>query len=338
PEADLVQEGSEGTLDIPSGKLLLEVLDADYRFSRLEVLNLADQKIEPYPLNIVDGTLFLYPSPDHRYWVLDQWPADGSGGKEAYYLTGPEIDEPLKIIEADGISGGSWSPDSRLFAFGSTMDEGIRIYDTATGALKKLPIQLFNPSVPAFSPSGDRIAFAGGGECTADMICDDGIFLINPDGSNEIRLGDGVFSHADADIRWTPDGSSVFAKRYYNGLSMIHKFDVATRSDTLVSSEHEQTFNLHPSPDSRYLAFEQQDEVSGYLMIHVIGIDPQNNLPERVVTGNGPVWSPDGKYIAYVSGDATASHIFILEVDTGKEARAYTMTGPENKYPLGWLP
>jgi WD40 repeat protein len=344
PAADLAQEdsasSSKGELEIPSGKLLLKVFDADFRFSRLEVLSLPDQNIEPYPLNLVEGTYFLYPSPDYRYWVLDQWITEGSANKESYYLAGPEIDKPVKIIEADGISGASWSLDSRLFAFGSTMDEGIRVYDVVTGTLKKLPIRVFNPNFPAFSPSGDRIAFGGGGEnCSYDAngnwICDDGIFLINTDGSNEVRLGDGLFTHADTDIRWTPDGSSIFAESYGG---MIKKFDVLTSAATLVSSESERASNPLPSPDGKYLAFGQVDEVTNYQTIHVIGIDPDRNLPERMVTGTSPVWSPDGKYLVYLSGDASATYVSILDIDSGKEVKVYTVPDSERKYPYGWLP
>lgn len=97
----------------------------------------------------------------------------------------------------------SWSADDRTLIFGSTAGDGgpTRIYRIdANGAAQ--PVDLGLGRDPAWSPNQDRIVFNG----VNDAGGEPGLWLMNSDGSNRLRLTDN-----GNDIRplWTPDGLAV---------------------------------------------------------------------------------------------------------------------------------
>ncbi len=87
------------------------------------------------------------------------------------------------------------------------------------------------------------------------------------------------------------------------------------------------------SPDGTRLAYAQQLE--GVSAVFVAGTDGAN--PQRLTHGiwdSGPVWSPDGRWIAYYS-DANGD-VWVVP-SAGGEARQLT-SGPARDNPIGWLP
>ncbi len=88
------------------------------------------------------------------------------------------------------------------------------------------------------------------------------------------------------------------------------------------------------SPDGSRLAWSQP--VEGQSRIFVGGSDASN--PVRLSTGTwdtGPVWSPDGRWIAY-AGESPEFDLWVVSVDGG-EPRQLT-SGPARDQPTGWLP
>ena len=95
----------------------------------------------------------------------------------------------------------SWSPDGSHIAFqafdpsSNTFD--IWTVDLASALETRVTTSPAIDSAPAWSPDGSEIAF------TTDRDGVPQIWLIHPDGTNEVRLGDGAFP------AWSPDGSKI---------------------------------------------------------------------------------------------------------------------------------
>jgi photosystem II stability/assembly factor-like uncharacterized protein len=92
----------------------------------------------------------------------------------------------------------AWSPDGSEIAFVSTRDGDSAIYimDVNGGGVRKLT----EGQTPAWSPDGSRTAFS---------IMEDGMFVINNDGSGLQRLTDSSEYGYDWHPAWSPDGSKI---------------------------------------------------------------------------------------------------------------------------------
>jgi hypothetical protein len=115
----------------------------------------------------------------------------------------------------------AWSPDGTTIAFAYRFP-GHTDYDIATvaadgrGAITELTTSPVDDHDPAWSPTGDRIAFDRGP--VAGSITDGDLFAMDANGSNETLLVDGDASHVVTfGVDWSPDGSTILFSRFDNG-------------------------------------------------------------------------------------------------------------------------
>src|SRR6185436_1879740 len=201
--------------------------------------------------------------------------------------------------------GISWAPDGTRFAFVSERDGNYELYvQDLLGNRTRLtntPTDL--EADPAWSPDGQAIAFG-----RLNSLSFEGIFLIDPDGSNERFLAN---SAEGANPSWSPDGTQlVMDKRL-----IPSRFDDPDRSDlwiidadgsgshaliTLGDSQVEAAW----SPDGETIAYRDvfgPPEASFNGQIRLINAD---GTGDRFLRGFGgqemqPAWSPDGQQIAF---------------------------------------
>jgi Tol biopolymer transport system component len=122
---------------------------------------------------------------------------------------------------------------------------------------------------------------------------------------------------------------------------------ILTNNPPSVTSPNNNT-SPEPSPDDRRIAFESNRD--GNNEIYVIDIESgiQINLTKNEANDYSPTWSPDGKYIAFVSDreaillDANrglwTNNIYVMEAD-GSNPRRLTNDNTTNTYGgLSWSP
>jgi Tol biopolymer transport system component len=172
------------------------------------------------------GTLILAPStgsgsvnispsisPDGRYvaflserdlFSVDLYMAEVATGRVVRKLSSADSDphiEALRYID----SSGTWSPDSKLFAYVVTADGDNQLVITATDngqVERRIPFDAIGAaSNPSWSPDGRSIAFSG----SVGGISD--IFVYDLDTDETIQLTDDKF--ADLQPTWSPDGSTI---------------------------------------------------------------------------------------------------------------------------------
>jgi Tol biopolymer transport system component len=168
---------------------------------------------------------------------------------------------------------------------------------------------------PSFSPDGSRIVFSSGlgGDIDVEAIGYDHLrlFVANSTGGRRDRLTNGPF---DADPDWSPDGNQIVFVRDYQGSfgaggTEIWTVEVDTREERLL-------LRLPPEPRG------VQDVV------------------------HSPVWSPDGRHIAFSLGrikneyNRGPNEVWVMENDGSNPRRIVADIGG-NKFHspgLAWSP
>ncbi len=167
---------------------------------------------------------------------------------------------------------------------------------------------------PAFSPTGDRIAFRSERNGS-------GIYVMEATGENPRRITDFGFHPA-----WSPDGNRLAVSTTGHDLpdtrnsikSEIWIVDIASGEKRLLTGADA----MQPSwsPDGRFIAYWLMPEASGRRDVAVI---PAEGGEPSVITGDGttnwnPVWSHDSRFLYYASDRRGSMQFWRVEIgETG---------------------
>jgi len=212
------------------------------------------------------------------------------------------------------------SPDGRTLAFRSKRDGTWDIYtlSTAGNNLARLTRGMIYSGAPVWSPDGKRIAFESYARGDLD------VWVMNADGTQAIDLTDSEKAH-DYAPAWSPDGKWLAFVSWRTGTKQIFIVAAdcksackATNLSQNKSDDHEPTW----SPDGTKLAFVSDRD--GQRAIYVAEVEGRNAIAPQLknarrVTFSGwddsPAWSPDGKWLAFVSVRPTRQPIYIVAAD-----------------------
>jgi TolB protein len=309
-------------------------------------LTLLGEGHDPDPIWSLDGSRIAFTIDrriDGRLVATEIWVAnaDGSGlsmlsegwqpawspdGKRIAFSRGigPEWHEPgLFVIDAGGAdlvrlaSSGiepSWSPDSSRILFTQYVEgRGQIMTINADGSsLAKLA----DGQWPAWSPDGQRVAFAWtDSSAEARQV----LWVIYADGSGLNRV-----ATTEGRPLWSPDGRrlavvSAVERGYEIEIFDVYKWERWYLADGTMPSW---------SPDGSRVAFVSARPDATYGQIFVVNADGSH--PTQVSDfdigsagaagsiigeGGGPVWSPDGKHIAYVIEREDEQELFVVRAD-----------------------
>lgn len=198
-----------------------------------------------------------------------------------------------------------------------------------------------DPSVAVWSPDGRRIAFVANVDENNTEV-----FVMNADGTQRRRLTDHPLD--DSHPHWSADGARIFfnsgratpdpkadwPQQWHNIFSM--------RADGSEVRQHTQCRTICtypvPAPDGTRIAFRKMVDVAGFNW--ALGAVPRNsevvvtdlaganevNLSKSAAYDGWPMWSPDGKWIAFSSnrtGRPNAGQLFLIRPD-GSDLRQLT--------------
>jgi Tol biopolymer transport system component len=257
--------------------------------------------------------------------------------------TGPP--NPLVPPPYNNYLGASVSPDGR-YIYASVKRGGFKydqmltdrwqlgVYDRNTGQTYLRTSSLGGGMRPAISPDGKWLAYgsridAGTGLRLRELASGDEIWLardIQRDDSESRFTRDLLPGYA-----WTPDsravvityGGKLWRLTLPNGTASAIPFsaDIEIDMGPLVKFEYpmndsvldvKQIRNARPSPDGKRLVFSALDKL--WLM------DLPSGRPRRLTTGtageHSPAWSPDGRYVAYVTWTEQGGDIWRIPIGT----------------------
>lgn len=268
---------------------------------------------------------------DDLSYSSPSWSPDGK--QLAFVASAPEAGA-IEILGAEGsgrqtvvrgrgfVQGVAWSPRGETLVF-------VRLREPATWIVEAVAVDgsklrrlgthrspRVAPVGPSWSPDGRRVAYAAGSDT----------FIASVGKPAPARLAAGAW-----DPRWSPDGRYVLVVRR-SGLVAIPPG--GGRRVTIAAGLIDAHANWRPSSDE--VAFSGV-RVAGDRRYHIYLARPERprmrSLAGEVVS-TAPVWSRDGRFLAYATWDGS---IEVRNVVTG-ELRRVTRVPDAEVRDLAWSP
>jgi Tol biopolymer transport system component len=226
-----------------------------------------------------------------------------------------------------------WSPDGTMIAF-IRNDEAVWIMDS-DGNNQEF---VHNGSYVDFSPDGAQIVLS---DYSGSFYGADALFIYDLETSQKTKLTDDAGSERVP--AWHPNGEKIAYNHYFFFYSVyyknIHVVNADGTEDADLTGCHDWSlcFADSPrwSPDGSKIAYQFVPGSSGEYRIHVMNADGSNKVKLTSGLGGeiGPVWSPDGRYIAF-SGYSGHAISYIMNAD-GANVKVLLDDG-HHSYPLDW--
>jgi Tol biopolymer transport system component/C-terminal processing protease CtpA/Prc len=248
------------------------------------------------------------------------WPMWSADGKTLYYVSHRDGAENVWAKPLDGGTARSvtafkngrvvWPSiayDGKTIVFERNM--GVWSLDVASGRAAEVPITLRGASVAtgvehqtltqgfaslALSPDGRKVAFTAHGEVFAASA---------RDGGDAARITN--TPELESSLAWAPDSRRLAYISGRDGPTHLYVYDFASRTETKLTNALQNDVAPTWSPDGRSLAFMRNakelrviDVASKQERLLASGqLDRPPFLPDRAIA-----WSPDGRWVGYLSG------------------------------------
>ncbi len=236
------------------------------------------------------------------------------------------IDDLPKIVS---VASATISPGGKSIAYvvsrsnmkEDTFDREIDIYDVATKTTRTVTFERKELSSPAFSPSGNRLAFLarrGRGDDAHQQI-----YVMDFRGGDPVAITNapkGVQQFA-----WRPDGTAI---AYVASDKPADEKRVKKHLDAFVVGD--QPFNDREAPSSNHIWLVNEDGTNDRRLTEGTWSVPSAQPPSS--PGPPLSWSPDGKFICFTrmpnayDADSDQAVVAILDVES-KAIRTLTQHG-----------
>ena len=242
----------------------------------------------------------------------------------------------------------SYSPDGSKLAFNRVMREfrtwkyykggmadDIRIFDFVTGEVVNITDNDAQDIFPMWY--GDNIYFLSDRDRTMNLF-------VYHTGTRQIRK---LTNYTDYDIKFPSLGNNAII--YENG-GYLYIFDLQTEKTTKINVTIAEDFyggrnelkdasksisNADLSPDGKRVVFSARGEV--------FSVPAEEGITRNLTESSGAhdreaIWSPDGKYIAYLSDKSGEYEIYIEAQDGSSEPVQLTSNADTYKFTIVWSP
>ena len=199
---------------------------------------------------------------------------------------------PELIVDLGRIATFSWGPDGRWITYNSNKDGDPDIYagNVKTDVEHRLTFHGSRDIWPSWSPNGKWIAFISerGGEMD--------IYRMDTDGRNVKRLTNQGLCKRPA---WSPDSKSIA----FVSKSSLYVMTADGRGVRRLAETS--SIDCSWAPDGKQIAFVPQGDAVGGIAVFSIDVNGRNmrqltRLYKGLTLISDPVWSPSGKWIAYI--------------------------------------
>lgn len=194
----------------------------------------------------------------------------------------------------------SFSKDGKLLITSKDDDSSV-VTMNADGSDRKVVFQTVKGAAfaPSWSPDGQRIAFGYGGFLQGRRTAGARIVLVNRDGTGLQELTPDMPNAGFPS--WSPDGKEIVYRSFGTGEMGLRIFNLETKTTRTLTTESD---NLpYWSPDGKSILFTRKQDTN--FDIYTIGPDGKDLKQMTTFPTNDAhaVWSGDGKYILWDSGE-----------------------------------
>ncbi len=245
---------------------------------------------------------------------------------------------PTAVCDTCGEPLGSISADGLVFV-SADLSDSLTLRSLTDGTARKLILGdgsgKGSAAFPAISPDGRRIAFAWHIQDTdvtelhvtsVDQAAPPAVLVRNPEFGYVIP------------VAWLPDGESLLAlaARKVDGTWQLSRVAAADgKIQQLRSLDWRVPTPIgHPvsvSPDGRYIAYEalptnppkptsaRSPAVERHIYVMAAdGSGTENAIAAGAASNNGPVWTPDGRFVVYLSNVSGTVDLWAVPMREGK--------------------
>ena len=209
-------------------------------------------------------------------------------------------------------------------------DKDIYVMDTDGGNLRRLTNNSDGDGDPVWSPDGKRIAFKSDrdGHVNVHGWPTHDIYVMDADGSNPQNLTNNPAD--DWDPSWSPDGKRIAFTSRRDGPFNIEVYVMDADGSNLQNLTNNPRDDRNPSwsPYGAHIVFSARRKghfENKFSITHEVYVMNVNGGNQRRLTDNrnndwDPVWSPDGKRIAFEAdrkGNLEKFDIYVMDADGG---------------------
>jgi Tol biopolymer transport system component len=246
--------------------------------------------------------------------IIGYGPAPFYTRHQSINIVGVDGSDQIELIYGEFSSHSQqWSPDGNYMVFVSNRDAedpgpmdlvnwDVYLYSFNDGTIIRLTDSQFPDIHPAWSPTGDTIAYVsdisgdGGTPVNGSDVSGGGINIINQEG----ELLD-VLNGSGTSLNWSPDGSSI---AFSNG-QRIYSIEIDIGRRTQLTPNDRNCCPGYPtfSPTWNRVAFSDTYDPDDDYEIYIINIADGSilQLTSNEATDFHPAWSPDGSIITFQS-------------------------------------
>lgn len=223
----------------------------------------------------------------------------------------------LKLLELT-VQGAAFSPDGEKVIFITRSNNSNRaLWTSSTAGADAKPLLDFDGSAYVFnwSPDGQYILYMGGpgvgrmAEALEKYASRGPLWIVEPDGQNPRPLSGLFVAGSGYGPVWSPDSQWIV----FTGL------------------DEGQEYGCFPKRKGEAIDWPQCQFIGTGVYIENI----QSGELRRLASGIKPVWSPDGRWVAFLSNQGDATEIWVVHMD-GSNLRQITADGL-TKSEITWM-
>jgi TolB protein len=225
-----------------------------------------------------------------------------------------EDESVVELSSADNVYWfGRWSPDATRIGLSRHTD--IYVMDSDGLNIRKVTGGQGQQIHPAWDPEGRRLVYQAHAKPDYEIAVID----VDEDGQQIHVITENEQNDYTPD--WSPSGEFIVMVRDIGIEKQLIRYDVATGEEQQITDLAGDCERPRISPDSSKIAFQRS--LNGFVAIYFMEADGSGEPTALTESQYNlmPAWSPDGRYISYISDKDGFTDVFVMNLQGRQVAK-----------------